>query len=180
MTWRPELDGSMTDTNADGLAARLRGLGPGGVLVIAAILMIGNWGPIPAGGLLVLLWAGLSETPLRALYTSTMRWYGSCRKRSGRTFAKIGATARSSISTGCRRPSSTPVSTLSLGFSGASQEHSARTSSIPTTRFWLSGRNRVGSERARRKRLPARPCDFAGAGAGDAAPRKTLARIGAG
>ena len=57
----------MTDANAESLAARLRGFGPIGVLAIAAILLLGNWGPVPAGGLLVLLWAHLTETPLRAL-----------------------------------------------------------------------------------------------------------------
>ena len=57
----------MTEANAERLAARLRGFGPTGVLAIAAILLLGNLGPIPAGGLLVLLWARLSETPLRAL-----------------------------------------------------------------------------------------------------------------
>ena len=57
----------MNDTNAETLAARLRGFGPTGVLAIAAILLVGHWGPIPAGGLLVLLWARLSGTPLKAL-----------------------------------------------------------------------------------------------------------------
>jgi len=57
----------MTDAHEETLAARLRGFGPIGLLAIAAILVVGNLGPIPAGGLLVLLWARLSATPLRAI-----------------------------------------------------------------------------------------------------------------
>ena len=64
----------------DGLAARLRGFGPAGLLSMLAILLAGNIGfggmvALPAGGLLVLAWVRLSRTPWRAVgYVPPKNW----------------------------------------------------------------------------------------------------------
>ena len=66
----------------DGLAARLRGFGPLGILSMLAILLAGNdtFGhvAVPVGALLVLAWARLSYTPWRALgYVQPQHWLGT-------------------------------------------------------------------------------------------------------
>jgi len=63
----------------DPLAAKLRGFGPLGILAIAVILLTGNVFPggvaIPLGGLLVLAWTRLSQTPLRQVgYARPTNW----------------------------------------------------------------------------------------------------------
>jgi uncharacterized protein len=63
----------------DPFAAGLRRFGPPGLLAIAAILLTGNvfLGSfvLPLGGILVLLWARLSSTPLRELgYSRPKSW----------------------------------------------------------------------------------------------------------
>jgi len=49
-----------------GFAARLRGLGPLGILAMLVIVLVGN-GAFPIGAILVLLWARYTRTPWREL-----------------------------------------------------------------------------------------------------------------
>jgi membrane protease YdiL (CAAX protease family) len=67
----------------DALSTALRGFGPAGIFSLLVILLAGNMSlgnmvAIPAGGLLVLLWAHLSHTPWRALgYSSPKHWFAT-------------------------------------------------------------------------------------------------------
>jgi len=64
----------------DRLASELRGFGVPGILAILIILLVGNMtvGPmitLPAGGVLVLIWARLSRTPWREIgYIRPRNW----------------------------------------------------------------------------------------------------------
>ena len=60
---------------ADRVAARLRGFGPLGILVILAILLVGNYPVAPLSGILVLVWVRWSRTPWREIgYVRPKSW----------------------------------------------------------------------------------------------------------
>ena len=54
-------------SDRDGLAERLRGFGPLGILAMVVILLVGNDHYVPLGAILVLLWAWRSDTPWREI-----------------------------------------------------------------------------------------------------------------
>ena len=71
----PERGPETTSAEADSLGHGLRGFGPTGVFAILVVLLAGNLGPIPAGGLLALLWARMTRTPLREFgYVRPASW----------------------------------------------------------------------------------------------------------
>src|SRR5262249_53513308 len=61
-----EIAASSTPIADDSLAARLRGFGPVGILVML-IVFIGNLPYVPLGALIVLWWARRTGTPLAAI-----------------------------------------------------------------------------------------------------------------
>jgi len=67
----PEVD---SVTAADGLAARLRGFGPIGILAIL-IILAGNFIIAPLSAILVLIWTKISQTPWREIgYVRPRSW----------------------------------------------------------------------------------------------------------
>src|SRR5206468_5770529 len=60
---------------ADRVAARLRGLGPLGILATLVILLVGNYPVAPLSGVLVLVWVWRSRTPWREIgYVRPQSW----------------------------------------------------------------------------------------------------------
>lgn len=58
-----------------GLAARLRGFGPVGILAMLVILLVGNYPVAPLSGVLVLVWVWWSRTPWREIgYVRPRSW----------------------------------------------------------------------------------------------------------
>jgi len=71
-----ESDNHRSRAPSSGLADQLRGFGPLGLLALLVILA-GNLLIVPLSAVLVLIWAGLSQTPWRALgFTSPKSWAG--------------------------------------------------------------------------------------------------------
>jgi membrane protease YdiL (CAAX protease family) len=65
----------MSASRPDEIAQALRGFGPLGILAMVVILLAGNVGPVPLGGILALVWAWRSRTPWRELgYVKPESW----------------------------------------------------------------------------------------------------------
>jgi membrane protease YdiL (CAAX protease family) len=65
----------MSANRPDEIAQALRGFGPLGILAMVVILLAGNVGPVPLGGILALAWAWRSCTPWREIgYVTPDSW----------------------------------------------------------------------------------------------------------
>lgn len=65
----------MSANRPDEIAQALRGFGPLGILAMVVILLAGNVGPVPLGGILALVWAWRSCTPWREIgYVKPESW----------------------------------------------------------------------------------------------------------
>lgn len=65
----------MSANRPDEIAQALRGFGPLGILAMVVILLAGNVGPVPLGGILALAWAWRSCTPWREIgYVTPHSW----------------------------------------------------------------------------------------------------------